>query len=134
MQEQFPKILKPFFILVDFGFILYWLITAFGWIPDEYLFPDYKNATMVIWNWSFLPLDLFVSATGIYALRLHAKKDARQNQFAILSLAFTSASGLQAISFWMIQGWFDWFWWFPNLFLLIYPIPFLFYFVRNRRL
>ncbi len=42
--------------------------------------------------------------------------------WALLSLAFTSASGLQAIAFWAIRGDFDLAWWLPNLFLLLYPV------------
>jgi hypothetical protein len=32
---------------------------------------------------------------------------------------------MQAISFWAIRGDFDWVWWAPNLFLLVYPWWFL---------
>lgn len=60
--------LKPFFLAVDLGFIAYWGITALHLIPGEYLFKDYDNPILMAWNWSFLPLDLFISATGLSSL------------------------------------------------------------------
>ena len=119
------KTLRPFFLLVDIGFIVYWLITGFGLIPAEYLFPDYHDRTLVTWNWSFLPLDLFVSATGLSSIWLFQRGHSVWKSWALLSLALTFASGLQAIAFWAIQGWFDWSWWLPNLFLMLYPLYFL---------
>jgi hypothetical protein len=52
--------LKPWVLAVDIGFIAYWLITLLHLIPGEYLFQDYNNPILVAWNWSFLPLDLFI--------------------------------------------------------------------------
>ncbi|MBW2213497.1 MAG: DUF5360 family protein, partial [Deltaproteobacteria bacterium] len=40
---EFPKFLRPLFLIVDLGFIAYWAITLAGVIPDEYLFKDYDN-------------------------------------------------------------------------------------------
>ncbi|MGE7941822.1 DUF5360 family protein [Lysinibacillus xylanilyticus] len=45
--------------------------------------------------------------------------------FALLSLALTFCSGLQAIAFWTIKLDFDFMWWIPNLFLLLYPLYFI---------
>lgn len=42
-----------------------------------------------------------------------------------MSLVLTSCSGLQAVSFWYVRRDFDWTWWAPNLFLLLYPLFFL---------
>ena len=117
--------LRPFFIVVDLGFILYWAATAFHVLPPEYLYSDYTNPMLVAWNWSFMPLDLLVSATGLAAVYFWQKQDRRYQALALLSLAFTTASGLQAISYWAIRGEFDWIWWLPNLFLLIYPLFFI---------
>lgn len=115
------KALRPFFLLVDFGFIAYWAITALHLIPAPYLYQDYTNPLLVAWNWSFAPLDLAVSFTGLWSLRLWRLGDRRHHQVALLSLALTSASGFQAISFWVARCDFDPLWWTPNLFLLIYP-------------
>ena len=119
------KALRWFFLITDFGFILYWLITALKLIPSEWLFQDYQNPILVAWNWSFLPLDLAVSCTGLYSLWLRQRQRAVWSRWALVSLVLTSCSGLQAISFWVFHQDFDPAWWLPNLYLLIYPIPFI---------
>lgn len=118
-------ILKVFFLITDIGFILYWMITFLHIIPDEYLFKDYNSPLLVSWNWSFLPLDLCISFTGILALLLHLKGNRQWRLIAIISLVLTSCSGLQAISFWLVRLDFDLIWWLPNLYLLLYPLFFL---------
>lgn len=125
------KTLRPFFLVVDIGFILYWIITYSGVIPGEYLFPDYHNALLVTWNWSFFPLDIFISATGLGSIYLFKRRRPAWRGIALISLVLTFCSGLQAIAFWSIQGWFDVSWWLPNLFLLIYPLFFIPRFVRE---
>ena len=119
------KLLKIFMLATDIGFILYWLITLAHFIPPESLFRDYTNPIMIHWNWSFLPLDLLISTTGITSLILFTKRKAQWAVVALISLVLTSVSGLQAISFWAIAGDFDLSWWIPNLFLLLYPLFFI---------
>ncbi len=119
------KKLKYFFIIVDFGFIAYWTITIFHLIPDIYLYNDYKNPILVNWNWSFFPLDILVSTTGIYSLILHKKGNPKWGIYALISLILTSVSGLQAISYWTLAKETDITWWIPNLFLLLYPLFFI---------
>ena len=68
-RAQVPRFLRPLFLIVDLGFIAYWAITLAGVVPEEYLFKDYDNPILAAWNWSFLPLDLAISATGLMALR-----------------------------------------------------------------
>ena len=123
--------LRPFFLVVDIGFIVYWIITGLSLIPGEYLFPDYHNVLLVTWNWSFFPLDIFISITGLSAIALYKRGAPSWRPLALISLVLTFTSGLQAIAFWVIQGWFDWGWWLPNLFLLIYPLFFIPGFVRD---
>lgn len=113
--------LRYIFILVDTGFLLYWLATALHLLPKEYLYSDYESPMSIAWNWSFMPLDLLVSASGLLAIYLWKRRDERYFGLALLSLAFTTASGLQAISYWAIRREFDPVWWIPNLFLLCYP-------------
>lgn len=113
--------LRYIFLVVDIGFICYWLVTALRLLPAVYLYSDYNNPILVAWNWSFIPLDLLVSATGLYSIYLWKRKNASYRGIALLSLAFTTASGLQAISYWTMRQEFDLMWWMPNLFLLIYP-------------
>ena len=67
--------LKYFFLITDVGFVIYWLITIFHMIPQEYLFKDYEDPILVAWNWSFLPLDLLISLTGFLSLYLHSKQN-----------------------------------------------------------
>lgn len=118
------RALWPFFVVVDVGFILYWLVTGLHLLPDAWLYKDYQDPVLVAWNWSFLPLDLAVSATGLSSLYLFRREDERWRALAIASLALTFASGLTAIAFWAVRGDFDPGWWAPNLFLMLYPLPF----------
>lgn len=117
--------LKKFFLIIDVGFILYWGITLLHLIPDEYLFKDYQNPILVAWNFSFLPLDLLISFTGLLSLLLYQKRIKIWDKIALISLILTSCSGLQAIAFWTLRSDFDPIWWLPNLFLLIYPMFFI---------
>ncbi|MCB9588029.1 MAG: DUF5360 family protein [Polyangiaceae bacterium] len=34
-------------------------------VPADWLFRDYTDPNIVAWNWSFLPLDLLASVTGL---------------------------------------------------------------------
>jgi hypothetical protein len=119
-----PRSLAVLFALTDGGFVLYWLITALALIPPEYLYNDYTQPILVAWNWSFLPLDLAVSLTGFLALA-QARRGRAWEGLALLSLAFTSASGLNALAFWVIRREFDPTWWLPNLYLLLYPLAYI---------
>lgn len=119
------KILKGLFLVTDIGFIMYWVITALAFIPKEYLYQDYTNELLVIWNWSFFPLDIFISVTGMYSLYLHKRRNAKWKNLALISLTLTFCSGLQAIVFWIIKSDFDLIWWVPNLYLLLYPLFFI---------
>ncbi len=123
-HAQLPSFLRPLFLVVDLGFIAYWAITLAGVIPDALLFKDYDNPILSAWNWSFLPLDLAISATGLTALR-RAKVGLDWRNLALVSLVLTSCSGLMAVSFWTLRADFDPAWWLPNLFLLLYPMWFL---------
>lgn len=114
-------LLGLFLLFTDLGFILYWSVVAFGLVPAGYMFAGYQDPVVVAWNWSFLPLDLLVSASGLTGVWLHAKGDVRWRGVVLVSLVLTFCAGLQAISFWAIQGQFDLAWWLPNLFLMLYP-------------
>ncbi len=126
------KKLKYYFLIVDIGFILYWIITLLGVIPNEYLFKDYENPILVAWNWSFLPLDLFISCTGLTSLWMWKNKNKNWESMALISLVLTSCSGLQAVAFWTLRNDFDLSWWVPNLFLLTYPLFFIPGFINRK--
>jgi hypothetical protein len=119
------KSLRILFFITDIGFILYWLITLLGVIPASYLFKDYHNPILSAWNWSFLPLDLMISFSGLWSLRLMSKADPRWKNVALISLVLTFASGLMALAFWTIRRDFDLSWWLPNLYLMLYPIYYI---------
>ncbi|WP_106766698.1 Loki-CTERM sorting domain-containing protein [Paenibacillus faecalis] len=119
------KFLKPFFLVTDIGFIIYWIVTYFKIIPESWAFKDYNNPILVDWNWSFFPLDILISITGLSSLYLYKKKRSSWQSWALISLVLTFCSGLQAIAFWAFAGDFDVFWWGFNLYLLIYPLFFL---------
>jgi hypothetical protein len=117
--------LRAFLLLVDLGFLVYWLVTGLELLPPAWLYPHHDEPVMVAWNWSFMPLDLVVSATGLSAVFLWRTRDPRWSRLALLSLAFTSASGLNAVAFWALRREFDVGWWLPNLVLLLGPWPFV---------
>lgn len=119
------KKLRVFFLLTDIGFILYWLITILHVIPDALLFKDYNHPILSAWNWSFFPLDMCISFTGLSCLFMYTKKNLLWRKFGLISLVLTFCSGLQAISFWFIRNDFDILWWAFNLYLLIYPLFFI---------
>ena len=124
-MEATLRSLKPFFIITDVGFIVYWLITALRLIPEAYLFKDYHDPLLVAWNWSFLPLDLAISATGLSSLWLYRRSDQMWQPVALISLVLTFCSGLQAITFWTVRADFDLTWWLANGYLLVYPLFFI---------
>ena len=137
-ETDLIRTLKPFFLVVDIGFILYWTVTLLHLIPEAYLFKDYDDPILAAWNWSFLPLDLLISATGLTSLYLSSRHNpANSNEWrslALISLVLTSCSGLQAVTFWTLRADFDPVWWLPNLFLLLYPLFFIPALLRSRPL
>jgi len=127
-----PVALRAFLVVVDVGFVVYWLVSACGALPPEWLYAHHDDPVMMSWNWSFLPLDLVVSGSGLCAVFLARRGDDRWQKLALVSLAFTSASGLNAISFWALQRDVNISWWIPNLVLLLGPWPLLVGLLRRR--
>ncbi|WP_019423992.1 YvaD family protein [Paenibacillus sp. OSY-SE] len=117
--------MRVFFWITDVGFILYWAVTALELIPPQYLYSDYSNPILVAWNWSFMPLDLLISFTGLYSMLLQKREREAWRMWALISLVLTFCSGLQAISYWAIRLEFDLAWWIPNVYLLLYPLCFI---------
>jgi putative acetyltransferase len=112
-------------LLTDLGFIAYWAITAAGVLPAAWLFKDYDNPILIAWNWSFAPLDLLASASGLAALVYARRGASAWRALALLSLALTFCAGLLALSFWTLRGDFDVAWWLPNIYLVLWPLFFL---------
>ena len=120
------KKLYPYFVIIDTGIILYWLIVIFKLIPQRYLFKDYYyNSVLTAWNWSFFPLEMLIAFTGLLSLYFWHKENPRCYIWALISLILTFCSGLQSIVFWTICRDFDLAWWLPKLFLLVYPLFFI---------
>ncbi|WP_375772731.1 YvaD family protein [Archangium gephyra] len=113
------------FLGVAVGFLAYWAVTLLHLLPEAYLFKDYHDPAIAAWNWSFLPLDLFICAAGLSSFWLRRRGHRLASQAALVMLTLSFSSGLQAIAFWVVRRDFDWAWWTPNLFLLLYPLFFL---------
>ncbi len=108
--------------IVDLGFLTYWLVIWSKLVPDEFMFKDYTNPILQAWNWSFLPLDLLVSFSGLLAFRYWKKQNPVWQPIFIVSLSLMFCAGLQAIAFWWIRGDFEWSWWIMNFVLIVIPI------------
>ncbi|MCO4853099.1 YvaD family protein [Bacillus vallismortis] len=119
------RYMKLFFLVTDIGFILYWLSAGFALIPESLAFKHHENPFMIAWNWSFFPLDILISFTGLYSLYLQRKNSTDWKLMALISLVLTCCSGLQAISFWTFSRDFDLVWWVFNGYLLMYPLFFI---------
>ncbi len=114
----------------DIGMLAYWAVTALMALgllslPPEWLFKDYDDPRVVAWNWSFLPIDLAFSLTGLWALHRERTNAGDWKIWAAVSLTLTFCAGIMAISYWTLTGDFDPSWWIPNLFLMLWPLPFL---------
>ena len=108
-------------MLTDIGFLLYWFASAFSLFPAEWLYKDHSNPILLAWNWSFAPIDLAASASGLLALWLARTGRATWSQWSVVSLSLTLCAGLMAIAFWSIRRDFDPGWWLPNLYLVVWP-------------
>jgi hypothetical protein len=125
MSERPLPGLRVLLAITDFGFLAYWSVTALAAmsilnIPAKYLYRGYHDPMLVAWNWSFAPLDIVASIAGLWALAA-LRANRKWRGLAVFSLALTSTAGAMAIAFWALSGDFDWSWWTPNLFLLLWP-------------
>lgn len=119
------RLCRALLLVTDLGFLLYWALSLGHVLPTEWLFRDHADPMMQAWNLSFLPLDLAVSATGLASLAMRARCPGSSRALLLLSLVATSISGLQAIAFWAVRSDFELGWWAPNVFLLLWPLPFI---------
>lgn len=119
-----PKFLPAIMLFTDLSFVLYWSMVVFKLMPDEYLFSDYKNPTISDWNYSFYPLDLLISVTGVASIVSWKRGSDLWRPLCLVSLTLTFCSGLQAVAFWAMRGEYDVGWWIVNIFLMAYPVVF----------
>ena len=133
MTNAPAPLLRALLLVTDLGFVAYWAITALHLLPEAWLFRDYADPVLSSWNWSFLPIDLLASATGLAAISGARRGTGQADAWLAISLVLTACSGLMALSFWTLRSDFDPAWWLPNLFLLLWPLPFLGRWVRVTR-
>jgi len=121
---------RKLMFITGLGMLIYWSVTLLMAvkildIPGEWLFKDYHDQRVMAWNWSFFPLDIALSLTGLRALHLEKVGHESWKAWAIVSLTLTVCAGLMAISYWVLVKDFDMMWWVPNVFLMVWPLPFL---------
>lgn len=116
-------------LLTDIAFLLYWAFAALHEanllrLPDDLLYPNANDPRVKAWNWSFLPLDLAFSVTGLEAVSAQ-RRNKPWRALALVSLVLTMVAGGMAVSYWTLTGEIVWSWYGPNLILLIWPCFFL---------
>lgn len=117
-------------IVTDSLFLAYWLVAALAEghlisLPASLMYAGYGDARVCGWNWSFFPLDIAFSVTGLLAVRWGRDNDPRWRPAAIVSLLLTVVAGMMAVSYWTFMGEIVASWFVPNLVLMLWPIPFL---------
>ncbi len=94
-------------------------------ISDAGLYAEADNPRVVAWNWSFFPLDIAFSVTGILAIRYAGLQHSAWRPWALISLVLTMVAGTMAVGCWTLLQEFDWLWFLPNLALMLWPLAFL---------
>jgi hypothetical protein len=122
------KTQKAIVWVIDIGFIIYWSLIIFRVLPPEVMFEGYEKPEVQAWNWSFFPLDILAAVTGIIG---QTTKRFNSTVLLTVSLVLTSVAGGMALAYWVVLGYFDLFWWLPNLVLLVFPLWPLFHFVTK---
>ena len=108
--------------LTDVGFLFYWLVSLLSLLPTEWLYKDADNPLLLAWNWSFAPIDIAASISGLLALRLVTLRSQAWRSLALISITLTFCAGLMAVSFWALRGDFSIWWWLPNAYLIFWPL------------
>ena len=117
-------------VVTDVLFLFYWAVAALAeahvvTLPPSLMYAGYGDARVCAWNWSFFPLDLAFSVTGLFAARFARRDDPRFRPLALVSLTLTVVAGLMAVSYWVLLGEIDLAWFLPNLALVLWPLPFI---------
>lgn len=125
-----PRRLSIGLAVTDIGFLLYWaisLLDVMGVIalPRSWMYEGYGDPHICAWNWSFLPVDLLFSVSGLASVAAARRGDPIWRPLALLSLSFTMIAGLMAISYWGLMGTFEPAWFLPNLAIVVWPCLFL---------
>ena len=122
--------LRSALTITDVLFLAYWTLAALDaahviQIPEDWLYANAHEPRTVAWNWSFLPLDVAFSLTGLYAVRLARLGDPAWRPMALISLVLTMVAGGMAVGYWTLLREFDPAWFLPNLALLVWPMFFI---------
>ena len=125
-----PSLLTFALTITDLAFLFYWTLAALHaldvvQIPQEWLYANADDPRVVAWNWSFFPLDVAFSLTGLAAVRCARRGAGVWRPLALISLILTMVAGGMAVSYWALLAEFDLFWIGANALLLLWPIPFL---------
>jgi hypothetical protein len=124
------RTLKGLILVTDILFLTYWFfsvlhIAGLFELPASMMYDDFEQARVFAWNWSFFPIDVLFSITGLLAVRMSSQGDPCWRPMAIISLTLTFVAGFMAIGYWTILGEFDPAWYLPNLALVIWPLFFI---------
>ncbi|HRI70054.1 MAG TPA: DUF5360 family protein [Polyangium sp.] len=122
--------LRNALFLTDILFLVYWLVSALNvsgilTVPADWLYADAHIPRVVAWNWSFLPLDVAFSLTGLAAVRASVRSNPLWKPLALISLVLTMVAGGMAIGYWALLGEFNAAWFLPNLAIFVWPLFFL---------
>lgn len=112
-------------VVTDIGFIAYWLLIVTNALPAEAMFEEYTDPRVAAWNWSFLPLDIAASLTGLAGAHALRRGSVTAIPRIGVSLALTATAGGLAVVYFAQRGQFDPAWLIPNLALLLFPLPLL---------
>lgn len=123
-------------LVTDIAFLLYWTAAALHagglvQIPPAWLYANADDTRVVAWNWSFFPLDVAFSLTGLAAVRAARRGHAAWRPLALISLILTMVAGGMAVGYWTILREFDPFWIGTNTLLMVWPAPFVVCLVRD---
>lgn len=124
------KGLKGLIVFTDVAFLGYWSLSLLHLVgllslPPALMYAGFEQARVFAWNWSFLPVDVLFSITGLLAVRLARVGDPRWRPLSIISLCLTFVAGFMAVAYWTILGEFDPGWYLPNLALVVWPLLFI---------
>lgn len=122
--------LAGFLLFTDIVFFVYWtamVLDLAGLIslPPSVMYKDYDDPRVIAWNWSFFPIDLLFSVTGIAAVHFARRGNPIWRPLAIVSLCLTFVAGFMAVAFWTLLAEFDPAWFLPNLGLAVWPMFFI---------
>ena len=119
---MYTKLKHNLLTITEVGMLLYWCFATLVLldiltVDPALMYSDYKNPTIVAWNWSFFPLDILFSILGLLG-RFTSLPQRKKELLTTTSLSLMFCAGLMAISFWAIRGNYDPIWWSINLWLM----------------